>query len=642
LAGPLAAAVPDLEPLVARVLPDVSGFDREFDYAVPADLAAELRVGSVVRVPLQGRKVGGWVTAFPVLPPAGIALRPLDRLSGWGPEPELVDLAAWAAWRWAGRRRSLLFTASPAARARALPPPARALNLTAPVAAALAASDIAAVVVKALEGRGAHILRLPPAATATDVVLAAATRGPVLVVAPTTSRAEAGSSALKARGADVALVPAGWAQARAGARVVIGARAAAWAPCPELAAVVVLDAHDEGLVQEQAPTWDAPAVAAERARRAGVACLWVSACPTVEMLASGAELHLVSRAAERAGWAAVHVVDMRHEDPRLGLYSAALAAVLRRPGRVVCVLNRKGRAILLDCGACHEVATCERCGAAVAMAAAAPAAEAPAAAAPAAEARTVEALAAEAPAAAAPVAGAPAAEAPAAEALVCRRCHAARPVVCRVCGSDALRNLRPGVSRVREHLEALVGEPVGEVTGVRGPLPEARVLVGTEAVLYREADLHRSGGVGAVAFVDFDQELLAARYRAGEEALALLARASRLVGGRRHSVVVQTRVPDHPVIEAAKLADPGVLAASEEPARRLLGLPPYTAIALLSGPGAPELAEAVTRSGAATVARLPDDRWVVKAPGHAELADALEAAGRPAARVRVEVGPARF
>ncbi len=113
--------------LVARVLPDVAGFERELDYAVPAKFAAELRPGSIVRVPLQGRAVRGWVVAYPVEPPEGLALRPIAKVTGWGPEPELFELAEWAAWRWASRRRSLLFTASPQNAVRALPPPARAL-----------------------------------------------------------------------------------------------------------------------------------------------------------------------------------------------------------------------------------------------------------------------------------------------------------------------------------------------------------------------------------------------------------------------------------------------------------------------------------------------------------------------------------
>ncbi len=111
------------------MLPDVAGFERELDYEVPPKFAAELRPGSIVRVPLQGRAVRGWVVAYPVEPPEGLALRPIAKVTGWGPEPELFELAEWAAWRWASRRRSLLFTASPLNAVRALPPPARSPSL---------------------------------------------------------------------------------------------------------------------------------------------------------------------------------------------------------------------------------------------------------------------------------------------------------------------------------------------------------------------------------------------------------------------------------------------------------------------------------------------------------------------------------
>ncbi len=110
----------------------------------------------------------------------------------------------------------------------------------------------------------------------------------------------------------------------------------------------------------------------------------------------------------------------------------------------------------------------------------------------------------------------------------CPRCATVRPPVCLRCHSTRFKNLRAGVTRVREELEALAGEAVVDVTAdVTTTLPPARVHVGTEAALHRvdEAD--------AVAFLDFDQELLAPRYRASEEAFALLARAARLVGGRR-------------------------------------------------------------------------------------------------------------
>lgn len=603
-------------PLVARVIPDVAGFERELDYEVPAKFAAEVRPGSIVRVPLQGRAVRGWVVAYPVQPPEGLALRPIAKVTSWGPEPELFGLAEWAAWRWASRRRSLLFTASPQAAVTVLPPSARGRS---PVGTGLATTGTVQGLVEEAWSTGAHLLRLPPVYSATEVVVAAAAHGPVLVIAPTTARAEAGCAALRSRGAKVALLPGEWAQARAGADVVIGTRAAAWGPCPGLASVVVLDAHDEGLVQGAAPTWDAPSVAAERARLAAVPCLWVTPCPTVELLAAANQVHVASVSAERSGWAPLEVVDSRREDPRSGLYSAALVAVLRSDHRVVCVLNRKGRAQLSACDACGDLATCEQCGAAVGVVA---------------------------------------------ESMVCRRCGTSRPLVCASCGSSVLRLLRVGVSRAREQLEALSGRPVGEVSAGTGPLPATPVLVGTEAVLYREGELRKGGGVGAVAFLDFDHELLASRYRAGEEALALLARASRLVGGRQRAgkVLVQTRAPGHPVIEAALLADPGRLAASEEAVRKALRLPPFAALAVLSGPGARELAGALERLDVAVLAghsdvrgelgavpgdpvelsELGDERWVVRAADHAGLADALTAVGRPSERVRIEVDPVRF
>src|SRR5690606_35907874 len=116
------------------------------------------------------------------------------------------------------------------------------------------------------------VLRLPPAADPYDVALAAAARGNALVLAPTASRAAHLAMRLRRAGVTVALVPRDWAAARRGATVV-GSRAAAWAPVIDLAAVVVLDEHDEVWQQEQAPTWHARDVALERARRAGVPCV---------------------------------------------------------------------------------------------------------------------------------------------------------------------------------------------------------------------------------------------------------------------------------------------------------------------------------------------------------------------------------
>jgi hypothetical protein len=89
--------------------------------------------------------------------------------------------------------------------------------------------------------------------------------------------------------------------------------------------------------------------------------------------------------------------------------------------------------------------------------------------------------------------------------------------------------------------------------------------------------------------------------------------------------------------------------------RRDAGLPPFSALALVSGTLAAAYAEALTagladdaggdptsweRSGLASVAPLGDSRYLVQAPGHEILCDLLSRVPRPAGRgLRVEVDP---
>ncbi|MCU1462781.1 MAG: priA, partial [Acidimicrobiales bacterium] len=494
---------------VARVLPDVAGLDKTFDYLVPDALGDQVRVGTIVRVELHGRRVGGWVVEL--VDDAAAAhvaverLKPIAKVTGWGPLPDLVDLSTWAAWRWAGRRSALLGTASPPVAVRALPPRSFPGKATESVPKP---SQVA-------------VVRLPPAADRLTVVREAMALGDALVLAPSVAAA---ARLARRLGPDVALVPRDWARAAAGGVTVVGARAAAWAPVPDLAAVVVIDEHDEAYQEERAPTWHGRDVVVERARRAGVPCILLSPCPSLDALALAGDDGLVvpSRADERAGWPVVDVVDRREEPPGLGLYSTRLVDAVRDGGRVVCVLNRTGRARLLACAACGELARCEVCESAV---------------------ETAD------------------------DQLECRRCGATRPVVCAACGATRLKTLRTGVSKARDELERLAGRPVVEVTATTDPgadLTGAPVLVGTEAVL------HRAGRADVVAFLELDQELLAPRYRAGEQAMALLARAARLVGGRAGRLLLQTRLPKHPVVDAALYADPSRLAAAELAGRRAL------------------------------------------------------------------------
>jgi primosomal protein N' (replication factor Y) len=576
-------------PLTVTVVPDVTGLDKTFDYLVPTELHHVVRVGTMVRVPLHGRRVGGWVVR--VGPPTGDVavdrLVPLLARAGDGPSAELVDLAHWAADRWgAPRVRPLLVTASPSVRVRAVG--------TGRPAVVGARPDASAGVRRLLtEHPAGGVVRVAPTDDVMPVITAASERGRVLLIHPSTTQVSLLAARLRSLGRSVAVMPHDWASAAAGVDVVIGGRAAVWAPGPDLAAIVVLDEHDEALQEERAPTWHARDVAIERAGRAGVPCVLVSPCPTVSALAwSGTRWLRPSRTDEREGWPIVEVIDRSDVEPwKRSLLTSPLIAALRDAGRrVVCVHNTPGRARLLACRSCRSLVTCEVCSASVVQ--------------------DDDGL------------------------LHCRRCDTSRPPVCQQCGSTALANVRPGVTRLRDELEAAAGRPVMAVTGQAADEPlHGDVFVGTEAVLHRvrEADV--------VAFVDLDSELLAPRYRAGEQTMALLVRAARLLGPRRDGgrLLIQTHLPHHEVVQAALLADPGRVAKLEADRRRTLRLPPFAALGHVSGTGAAEFV-ADTHLMAA-----PDgDGFLVRADSWDALGPVLAATPRPpGSRLRVEVDPAR-
>ena len=166
---------------VVRVLPDVPAIDKLFDYCVPPAMDGDVRVGTIVRIPLHGRRVGGWVVADGVEPPAGVSVRPLAKVTGWGPPSELVELSSWAAWRWAGRRPILLRSASPPNAVRGLPSPSRS---RAP-AATLVIDD--PLVTDAL-ARPRSVVRLAPAVDPIRYVEAASGRTDAVVDAVTGRR----------------------------------------------------------------------------------------------------------------------------------------------------------------------------------------------------------------------------------------------------------------------------------------------------------------------------------------------------------------------------------------------------------------------------------------------------------------------
>ena len=398
----------------------------------------------------------------------------------------------------------------------------------------------------------------------------------------------------------MALAPQDWALAAAGVDVVIGARAAAWAPCPDLAAVVVVDEHDESLQEERSPTWHARDVAVERARRAGVPVLLVSPCPSVSGLAAvddrGRRARRSTPSAPGGRWSRSST-GRRDEPWKTSLVTSPLITHLRDATKVVvCVHNTPGRARILACRSCRTLARCAVCDAAVGMA-------------------DDETFAL------------PALRHGRGRRCACTAARRRSPT----CGPAS-----PGCARSSRR------RPGGPSS--RSPVPTPIRRRRPASTSGRRPCCTACARADVVAFLDIDAELLAPRYRAAEQAMALLVRGARLAGRRGDGgrLLVQTFLPHHEVVRAALLADPGRLVEPERDRRRLLGLPPFAALAAISGAGSDEVAAGLRAidgvqvgGGGRSPTRCAPTSWEA-------LGRAITSVPRPkGARLRIEVDPPR-
>ena len=583
---------------IVSVITEVGAIRRPLDYLIPLGFKGPTEAGSRVRVPLHGRSVKGWIVGpgGSEVPAGG--LLEVSKSMGFGPPADVVELCRWAAWRWAGTEARFLSTASPTTNVPTLPKLRSDLDLSAP-------STTLAVLGRDLASSAEPTsLRMGPATDPFDLILGfieeATSRqeGSVVVIVPGLGYAGRLTRRLARRSVPAVEAQEGWDAARAGWPVVVGTRTAAFAPVSRLSGILVVDAEDQRLRSEGAPTWSAVDVAIERARRSGVPVGLVSSCPTPSLAVLDRQV-AVDHSLERSGWPKVIVADRQGADPRTGWFSEEFVrvgaeALEEHPEgtAIACIINRTGRAKLLACRRCSELARCATCSTACSLGD---------------------------------------------DELICPRCAEHRPVICTSCGGTAMKLLRPGTAKLTEDLAALLGISVTEVTASTPPqdFVGARGVVGTEAVL------HRVRRAGMVAFLDLDDLLLSPRPGAELATLALIGRAGRLVGQRSDeesgTVVLQTRLPDHPVVVAAVAGDPGSVVLADVELRSMLGLPPFREVALVKGPGAADLADAASELGI-EIRPLDDNVLALIAATPDALCDALISAGRPKDRVTVAVG----
>ncbi|HET8640300.1 MAG TPA: primosomal protein N' [Pseudonocardiaceae bacterium] len=624
---------------VARVCVDVplAHLDRPFDYLVPADADAEAVPGCRVRVRFAGQQVGGLLLERVAESGHAGHLHHLTRVVSAEPvlTPSVAELARVIADRYAGTLTDVLRLAIPPRHARveaepAVPPP---LPPPRPDVAGWRRYPRGAAFLDALSaGRAAHAVwqampgedwpaRLAEAA----VTVAAAGRGVVIVVPDhrDVARVSAACTAL-AEGVVPLTADLGPAKRyrrflavlRGSARIVVGTRAAAFAPVADPGLLVVWDDGDDLHAEPRAPYPHTREVLVHRAHLTGAALLCAGFARTAEaqlLVDTGWAPEIV--AGRRTVRAAAPLVTAIDDDARslardqaaraarlpLVAFDAARAA-LGSGAPVLVQVPRRGYLPALACATCRNRARCRRCAgplaipgrrsgsvstrtATVSTGTASTGTASTGAASTGIASTGIASTGAASTGTASGRATSGGAASGGAALPSCRWCGAVEGVfACPACGSRRLRAVVVGAGRTAEELgRAFPGTRV--VTSGGGGEVHGTVAAGPALVVATPgAEPLAENGYGAALLLDSWALLGRLDLRASEETLRRWLTAAALVrpaasGGR---VVVVADAALAPV-QALVRWDPAWHAATELAARTELGFPPAVRMAAVDG-----------------------------------------------------------
>lgn len=368
------------------------------------------------------------------------------------------------------------------------------------------------------------------------------------------------------------------------AQVVVGARSALFLPFKNLSLIIVDEEHEGSYKQEDGVIYQARDMAVARAMRQEIPIVLASATPSLETVVNMEyERYDAVKLPARHGGAKLpdtECIDMRQYKPGAERWISdpleeAINKTLAAKQQAMLFLNRRGYAPLTLCRACGYRFGCPHCSAWLVEHQYPPR-------------------------------------------LQCHHCDFRTPIPehCPECGEmaeDCLAACGPGVERVAKEAERLFPRArIAQMTSDVLATPEqAERLI--NAVTAGEIDLligtqmmakgHHFPNLALVGVVDADMGLAGGDLRAGERCWQLLHQLSGRAGraeipGR---VLLQTYLPDHPVMKALEKHDRDGFLELEKSQRVAAKMPPFGKLAaiILEGPKEPivmDFARKIVRS----------------------------------------------
>ncbi|MGL4396546.1 MAG: primosomal protein N' [Hyphomicrobium sp.] len=346
-------------------------------------------------------------------------------------------------------------------------------------------------------------------------------------------------------------------------RAVVGARSALFLPYPELGLIVVDEEHDAGFKQDDRVHYQARDMCVVRGHLGKFPVVLSSATPSIEShvnAMTGRYRHCVLKGRYKsAAMPDVSAIDLKVERPETGKWLAprlvdAMTETLAKGQQSLLFLNRRGYAPLTLCRSCGHRFECPQCTAWLV-------------------------------------------EHRFKKRLDCHHCGFSLPLPskCPKCQTpDSLTACGPGVERVAEEvaerfpqarLALLSSDLIPGLADMREMIHkierrEIDIIIGTQIV----AKGHHFPDLALVGVVDGDLGLAhGADPRAGERTFQLLHQVTGRAG-RAHILgrgLVQTHMPDHPIMAAIIAGDREAFLNHEVRVRQAGMLPPYGRLAAL-------------------------------------------------------------
>ena len=366
-----------------------------------------------------------------------------------------------------------------------------------------------------------------------------------------------------------------WKRIRSGeAAVIVGTRSAVFAPSENLGLIIIDEEQEHSYKSENSPRYSAKEVALWRGLKEGALVLLGSATPSVETMYHARQGHYsLYRLKNRYNGKTlpdVKLVDMRQElqagnDTSFSLdLREAILQTWKADKQSILFLNRRGNSRALVCVECRQAPECPRCSARL----------------------TYHSANGR---------------------LMCHYCGYSQPAARRCSCGGALKPIGTGTQKAQQELQTLL--PDMEVARMDADTVTATntheqilqkfqenrtpVLLGTQMVA-KGLNLPE---VTLVGVLDADLSLYSESFRAAETTFNMLTqvvgRAGR--GETAGQAVVQTLVPEHPVLNLAAQQDYDSFYELEIRLRQSLGNPPFGDLAQITFTGQEETA--VLRAG---------------------------------------------